>query len=219
MTAPAAEPMDPNTTLICLVRHGETQWNADRRIQGQLDPPLNDKGIAQSESTARALANEAFTAIYSSDLQRARCTAELIAQHHPAPINLREDLRERRYGKLQGLTLTEIETRFPGEFAHFQNRHLDEEFDGGESLRQFHLRVSAALNSVAIQQNGKRVLVVAHGGVLDIAYRLATGRDLFSHRDFTISNAAVSWISHSASGWKLLSWNVAPTMSLDELPG
>jgi probable phosphoglycerate mutase len=211
--------MDPNTTLICLVRHGETQWNADRRIQGQLDPPLNETGVAQSITTARALANETFAAIHSSDLQRAHRTAELIAQHHPAPVSVREDLRERRYGKFQGLTLTEIEKRFPREFKHFQQRHLDEDFDGGESLRQFHQRVAAALNAVANQQRGQRVLVVAHGGVLDIAYRLAAGRDLQSSRDFTISNAAVSWISHAVSGWSLLSWNVAPAVSLDELPG
>jgi probable phosphoglycerate mutase len=215
----ATRPMHESATHICLVRHGETDWNAARRIQGQLDLPLNPTGIAQAEATARALARETFAAIFSSDLERAHHTARLIAGHHPIEVSLREDLRERRYGKFQGLTYGEIESRYPEAHRHFHERHLDEDFDGGESLREFHARVSGALNAIAGTCTGQRVLVVAHGGVLDIAYRLATRRDLQSSRDFTISNAAVSWIAHAADGWHLLSWNVAPSEALDELPG
>lgn len=211
--------MHSPVTHICLVRHGETEWNAARRIQGQLDLPLNPTGIAQAQATAQALATEPFSAIYSSDLQRAHHTARLIAEHHELTVTLREDLRERRYGKFQGLTYGEIEQRYPEAHKHFHQRHLDEDFDGGESLRAFHARVTAAMDAIAAAARGTRVLVVAHGGVLDIAYRLATQRDLQSSRDFTISNAAVSWIAHAPSGWTLLSWNVAPTTALDELPG
>lgn len=206
-------------TRICFVRHGETDWNAGRRIQGQIDSSLNADGIAQAEAVARALAKEQFTAIYSSDLARARDTAELIALHHALTINLCVDLRERAYGSFQGLTYSEAEERYPEAYARFHRRELDEDFNGGESLRAFHGRVSRALELIAASGSGMKVLVVAHGGVLDIAYRMATAKALHAPRDFQIPNATVSWISRNAAGWELISWNQSPGDALDELPG
>lgn len=206
-------------TRICLVRHGETAWNADRRIQGQIDAPLNEIGIAQAHATARWLSKAPFTAVYSSDLQRACRTAQIIAAHHALPVQLHGGLRERMYGKFQGLTYAEAEQRYPGAYRRFHDRDPGENFRSGESLRDFSRRVQAALRTVAEAQPGAATLVVAHGGVLDIAYRLATGLPLTAPRDFAISNAGVSWIAHADGRWQLQSWNATPTDGLDELPG
>jgi probable phosphoglycerate mutase len=206
-------------TRICLVRHGETAWNADRRIQGQIDSPLNEIGIAQAEATARWLSTVAFTSIHSSDLQRAHRTAEIIAAHHQLPVQLHGGLRERIYGKFQGLTYAEAEQRYPKAYKRFHERDLDENFRSGESLSEFSRRVGAALQSIGEAQPGATALVVAHGGVLDIAYRMATGLPLAAPRDFMISNAGVSWIAFADGRWELLSWNEMPIAALDELPG
>lgn len=207
------------TTRVCLVRHGETAWNADRRIQGQIDSPLNSIGIAQAHAAARWLSKVQFTAIYSSDLQRAHRTAEIIAAHHTQPVRLHGGLRERMYGKFQGLTYAEAEQRYPRAYRRFHDRDPDENFRSGESLSEFSRRVLAALHAIAQRQRGAAILVVAHGGVLDIAYRMATGLPLTAPRDFVISNAGVSWIAHANGGWQLQSWNAMPIAGLDELPG
>lgn len=206
-------------TRICLVRHGETAWNADRRIQGQIDSPLNETGIAQAEATARWLSTVSFTSIYSSDLQRAQRTAEIIAAHHTLPVQVHGGLRERMYGKFQGLTYAEAEQRYPKAYKRFHARDPDESFRSGESLSEFSRRVGAALLSIGEVQPGATTLVVAHGGVLDIAYRMATGLPLAAPRDFSISNAGVSWIAFADGRWELLSWNEMPIAALDELPG
>ena len=100
-------------TRLCLVRHGETAWNAERRIQGQLDVPLSSTGHAQARATANWLAQEDFAAIYSSDLSRALHTAEAVAHLLRLPIGQQVALRERHYGVLQGLTFDEAERQQP----------------------------------------------------------------------------------------------------------
>ncbi|MEZ5446530.1 MAG: histidine phosphatase family protein [Gammaproteobacteria bacterium] len=211
--------MSESTTRICLVRHGETAWNADRRIQGQIDSPLNELGVAQAVATARWLSKVQFTAIYSSDLQRAHRTAEIIAAHHAVPVQLHGGLRERMYGKFQGLTYAEAEQRYPKAYRRFHARDPNENFRSGESLGEFSRRVEAALHAIAQLQRGATTLVVAHGGVLDIVYRIATGMPLTAPRDFVISNAGVSWIAHAEGCWRLQSWNEMPIAGLDELTG
>jgi probable phosphoglycerate mutase len=213
--------MSMSSSRLCLVRHGETDWNADRRIQGQIDSPLNATGKAQAAAVAGALAGTCFAAIYSSDLARARATAETIAARHRMPIQLCRELRERHYGVFQGLSYPEAEARYPDRYARFHHRDIDEDFEDGESLRSFSTRVSTTLQSIAQKHFGAQVFVATHGGVLDIAYRLATRRPLHTARDFTISNATVSWIAWTKVGWQLLSWNEDPAakMGLDELPG
>ncbi|MCG3201058.1 MAG: Phosphoserine phosphatase 1 [Gammaproteobacteria bacterium] len=211
--------MSVSITRICLVRHGETAWNADRRIQGQIDSPLNEIGIGQAHAAARRLSKVPFTAVYSSDLQRARRTAQIIAAHHALPVQLHGGLRERMYGKFQGLTYAEAEQRYPRAYKRFHDRDPRENFRSGESLEEFSRRVQTALCAIAETQRGAATLVVAHGGVLDIAYRLATGLPLTAPRDFVISNAGVSWIAQADGRWRLQSWNAMPIAGLDELPG
>jgi probable phosphoglycerate mutase len=208
---------------ICLVRHGETAWNTERRLQGHIDIPLNETGLSQAEATARSLARAGlnFSALYSSDLARARQTAAAIARTHALAPTHDPRLRERHYGHFQGLTFDEAEHRHPDHFRRFKAR--DPHFalpDNGESLNALAARVHAALEDIARQHAGETVAVVTHGGVLDIAHRLATGQALESAREFAIPNAALNWIEHTAGSWKLIAWADESHLqgALDELP-
>jgi probable phosphoglycerate mutase len=196
-----------SSARLCLVRHGETAWNAERRLQGHLDVPLNATGHVQALATAASLATVHFAAVYSSDLQRAQQTAAAIARNRPAAVELQPRLRERHYGAFQGLTYTEAQARFPDEYRRFEQRDLNFGFPGGgESLAQFAGRISAVLADTASKHHGEQVLIVTHGGVLDIVHRLASGKALDAPRDFTIPNAALNWIEFDGSHWKLVSW-------------
>lgn len=209
-------------TRLCLVRHGETAWNAERRIQGQLDVPLSPVGQAQARAAAAALQGQAIAAIYSSDLVRARHTAEAAAARLGLPVHHRPDLRERHYGVLQRLTYAEFAERHADAYARFRAR--EEDFvlpGGGESLRAFAARVQACLDDIVAAHPGQRVLVVTHGGVLDILHRRASGRPLAAPRDFEIANAAFNWLEAERGHWRILSWAERGHLdeALDELPG
>lgn len=212
------------STRICLVRHGETAWNAERRLQGHIDIPLNDKGHAQARATAAGLAGERFSATYCSDLQRARQTAAAIAAHCGLTPSFEAQLRERHYGAFQSLTYDEARARFPEAYQRFEDRDPGFVFpDGGESLQEFAARIRDVLHRIAQAHRGGQVLVVTHGGVLDIAHRLATGKPLEAPRDFTIPNAALNWIEWNGKApddWTLLAWARQEHLSdaLDELP-
>lgn len=222
LTAPSSAPLSASSECtICLVRHGETPWNAERRLQGHLDIELNTNGLAQAQRTAHSLAGQRFAAIYSSDLQRARQTADAIAGRCAQPVHAEPRLRERHYGAFQGLTYEEAETRFPEAFARFKAREPEFPFPGeGESLIGFAARIHAALGAIAARHAGTQVLVVTHGGVLDIAHRLATGKALTATRDFAIANAALNWIAHRDGEWRLIAWADERHLqsALDELP-
>lgn len=199
-------------TEIVLIRHGETAWNADRRIQGHLDIPLNDVGHRQAEALGRRFRSEAFDALYSSDLQRALLTADRIAGQR-SPVRQDSRLRERHLGVLQGLTRAEALARHASAWEAFKRRQPDEPLEGGESLGAFSRRVQEFLQSVCRLHSGQRVVIVTHGGLLDAAYRLATGRAMDASRDFPILNAAVNTLIHQGR-WQLKNWG--DTGHLDE---
>lgn len=206
-------------TRLCLVRHGETAWNTERRLQGHLDVALNEHGLRQATLTARALATEQFDVAYSSDLVRARLTAEIIAGD-PLQVSIEAGLRERHYGCFQGLTYTEAEARFPEDYARFLARDSGLAFSGGgESLQSFAHRIEQTLTKIVDAHRGQQILIVTHGGVLDIIHRLTTGSTLDAPRDFTIPNAALNWIERENEEWRLLSWGDQRHLdtSLDEL--
>lgn len=212
-------------TRICLVRHGETEWNAQQRIQGNLDIPLNANGMAQADAAARGLVGAGIESIYSSDLARARQTAEAAAQHIGCPLLFCQQLRERRFGVFEGLTYGEAKRRFPDVYARVQSREAGFAIPGGESLRQLAARVETALRRIAGDHSGQNVLVVTHGGVLGVAYCLATGRALDAPRNFPIPNAAYNWIDWEPDGlqgrFALRAWGERSHLAaaLDELPG
>lgn len=208
-------------TRLCLVRHGETDWNAERRLQGHLDIPLNARGLAQASSTARGLESIPFSAVYCSDLARARQTAEAIVQGRSFRPSLQTELRERHYGIFQGKTYDESASALPDDYRRFKSREADYAFPGGgESLAAFARRVEGALIAIAQRHAGEDVLVVTHGGVLDIAHRLATAKPLAAARDFAIPNAALNWLEHGEGGWRLIVWADVRHIddALDELP-
>lgn len=204
MNAPAFP--SPSPTRLCIVRHGETDWNSARRIQGQTDIPLNERGRQQAEAAAQGLAGETFAAIYSSDLQRARDTAAAAAAVLQLPVQLEAGLRERHYGEYQGLTQEDIRTR--ADHERYLQRDPAFDFGNGESLAVFAERIKNTLNGLAQRHAGESVLIFAHGGVLDIIYRVATHRPLETARDFPIPNAGLNWIAIGNPDWHLLEWGV-----------
>jgi broad specificity phosphatase PhoE len=151
-------------TELLLVRHGETDWNRERRFQGHADPPLNDAGREQASELAENLAGEGIEAIYTSDLQRARETAEILAARFGSEVIALRELREIDVGDWQGLTWPEIEERHPDGAARW---HRDGHgWDGGETYDQLGERIVAALRGIAERHPGQRVLVVGHGGTV-----------------------------------------------------
>src|SRR5258708_2650508 len=128
------------STRLCLVRHGETAWNAEARVQGQLDVPLGETGLAQARAVASALRSESFSAIYSSDLMRARQTAAPAAKRLGLEVFLDPRLRERHYGVFQGMTYAEAKERVPEGYARFRAKDPQYDFATGESLSRFNRR-------------------------------------------------------------------------------
>ncbi|HEX4842428.1 MAG TPA: histidine phosphatase family protein [Limnobacter sp.] len=195
-------------TRIVLVRHGETDWNAQKRFQGHTDIPLNACGRAQAQrvgqyfSALTAAATDhplAFDHCVSSDLQRAHHTAQAIAQGD-CTIELDRRLRERDYGHLSGLTGDEMHQKSPREFEALKRRDPEATVSGGESLLQFHKRVIEALNEHANRWRGQTLLLVAHGGVLDCIYRHCTGEPLHTQRAWQLPNCAINVIDLAANG-------------------
>jgi len=208
-------------TRFCLVRHGETDWNGEKRIQGQIDIDLNARGEAQARAVAGGLGGHAFAAIYSSDLLRAWHTARIAAAGLGLAVSPAPTLRERHFGVMQGVTSQEASERHPDVHRHHQARTPDYDYETGESLIVFAARVMAGLEVLAERHAGQSVLAFTHGGVLDVARRAATGRALDAPRDFTLPNAALNWLERDDAGWRLVSWADCRhlTRALDEVPG
>jgi probable phosphoglycerate mutase len=198
-----------SATVLCLVRHGETVWNAEGRIQGQHDVPLSETGRAQAEALAGALAAERFDAIYSSDLARVQQTAEPVARALGIAVRLEPGLRERHYGKFQTIGYREAKKLFPEEFARLLARDAEFDFGGtGESLRAFYERIGATLRAIVARHAGGRVLVLTHGGVLDVAYRFVDGRALDAKRDYELPNAGLNWVEVLEDRWSVRAWGI-----------
>ncbi len=189
-----------------MVRHGETAWNAEGRVQGQLDIPLNDVGRAQARATAAVLAEHDFTAIYSSDLIRVRQTAEPAARKLALPVLYMAELRERHYGMFETLTYVEVREKFPAQYARFRDKDPDFDFEGGETLRGFNERSLKAVRDLIARHQGEQILVFTHGGVLEMVYRHARVVGLSSPRDFEIPNAGINWFEVTPDQWTVWSW-------------
>jgi len=186
------------TTTLLLIRHGETAWNAESRIQGQLDVPLSNTGIWQAGRLAQRLADERIDAIYASDLTRAWLTAQPISQARQIEPLPEVRLRERHFGIFQGHTLETIAKQWPAEFAAWRERNPDWIIPEGESGTRFIARVLEALDEITHRHAGGTVAVVAHGGCLDVAYRQARGMTRDAPRQHLMANAALNRASARA---------------------
>jgi 2,3-bisphosphoglycerate-dependent phosphoglycerate mutase len=198
--------MPGTTTRLCIVRHGETDWNVERRIQGHTDVPLNHTGRAQALAMAYNAAHQRFHAIYSSDLARAQETARFVAEIEGHEVRPLPALRERHYGIFQGITAAEGARLHPDAHARYLARDADYDFAGGESLRAFAGRVAEGIAWLARHHAGQTILAVSHSGVLDVLYRKATGRELSAPRDFEIPNCGLNWFLVDAHGLHLERW-------------
>jgi len=196
----------PVSTRICIIRHGETDWNVQKRIQGHTDIPLNEVGRAQALAMAFNAAHHRFQAIYSSDLLRATETAQVLAQREDHEIKLLSQLRERHYGIFQGITAEQAESLYPVAHAHYVARDLGYDFETGESLSGFAERVAEGIDWMVRRHSGQTIAAVSHSGVLDVVYRRATGRPLHTPRDFKIPNCGLNWFHFDGQGWHLESW-------------
>ena len=204
-------------TRFCLVRHGETDWNAARRLQGHTDISLNATGVTQAKQMARALKkmNLQFDVLYTSDLQRAAKTAQAIEELFNTTAIENNLLRERHLGALQGLTTEEAPIQEPALWKSHLSRNIHEKLRDGESIQLFADRIQFALKQIRTQHLGKTILLVSHGGALDMMYRIASNQPLDAAKVVAVPNASLNWISHDGIRWKVDSW--ADTSHLDSL--
>ncbi|MEY4749994.1 MAG: hypothetical protein RIQ60_2208 [Pseudomonadota bacterium] len=193
-------------TRILALRHGETAWNVETRIQGQLDIPLNPAGVQQAELLAQALAHEPISAIYSSDLSRAHATAAALARRTGLTLQLDEQLRERHFGAFQGRTVADIERDEPEQSLLWRRRDPDFTPAGGESLLTFHARCVSRATFIASAHPGQTIALVAHGGVLDCLYRAANGMGLQAPRSWQLGNASINRLLYTGENFTVIAW-------------
>ena len=197
-------------TEIWFIRHGETDWNRQRRLQGWQDIPLNEAGRQQAAQLAARMRDEAvqtrFDALYSSDLQRACDTAQPVAEQLDLRIRTEPGIRERGFGVLEGLDLEHIDTLAPAAAASWKSRDPLRPLDGGETLGQFQSRVISTVDDIAGRHGGERIMLFTHGGVLDIVWRHASGVPLNAPRDASMLNVSINRVGVSGREWQVLDW-------------
>ncbi len=207
-------------TELILIRHGETDWNRELRFQGQIDVPLNATGHEQARRIGLRLAQEDVHTLVCSDLVRAQQTALPVAQHRPIDKELQPvldaALREQSFGVIEGLQVADIKAQFPEEWAQWTQFDADYAFAGGESVRQFHTRVLAAVRALARTYPQQTVAVVTHGGVLDMIYRSAKVLPLSGPRQSLIPNAGLNRVRVEGDAIDILEW--ADTEHLSDMP-
>lgn len=207
-------------TRLIAIRHGETAWNRDTRIQGHTDIPLSDHGHWQARQMAAALKDEGIDAIYTSDLIRASQTAQALADVLDVPMHHETGLRERHFGRFEGLTHDDIMARHPDEGRRWRQREPDYAPVGGETLTDFYNRVLQATSLLASQYKGQTLALVAHGGVLDCLYRAATHVGLEAPRTWQIGNASINRLLWTDAGLGLVGWGDVrhlDSLALDEI--
>ncbi len=197
-----------DTTRIIAVRHGETDWNASARIQGHTDIALNDKGRWQAQQAAQSLvADEMVTAVYTSDLARAHGTASAIAQAFALNVISDTRLRERGFGIYEGQTFDALERQWPAEIARWRARDPSWAPPGGESLLALGERIRGVTDILAQRHRGEQIVLVAHGGVLDMLYRFATRQGVEPQRNWALGNASINRLLWTPDGMSIVGWS------------
>ena len=194
-------------TRICFIRHGETDWNIELRLQGQTDLALNARGEVQAAAVGHRFLGLSADALYSSDLLRARQTALPISAVLNLPIILLSELRERHFGRCEGMTLEEIAIRYAEDALAFERRDPDyAPLGGGESRRQHQERILECVDRLVREHERQTLVVVTHGGALDVVYRKARDLPLEAPRDYPIPNAGINWLSIENGKWLIEKW-------------
>jgi probable phosphoglycerate mutase len=207
-------------TEILLIRHGETPWNAIKRLQGHLDIPLNAQGTQQAKALAWSLQNEKLDAIISSDLQRAVQTAGEIARLQGISTRIDAGLRERCYGGFEGQLYSEIPHVFPEAYAAWKSHDPDAEFPPGKIKVRRHvsfINVSSSTLSTTQNNSKEKIALVAHGGVLECAYRAAKGLPLNAPREVTIYNASINRFEYKDHALQLIQWGDIAHLDTDAM--
>ncbi|MGC5327555.1 histidine phosphatase family protein [Brevibacillus sp. SYSU BS000544] len=188
-------------TILYFIRHGETEWNKLRRIQGHSDIDLNALGTAQAEKLAAHLANHPFAAVYSSDLKRAHTTAQKIVQQtgRPLPHQTFQELRERCYGEWEGLTYEEIRAKFTEPVS-------DEKVYGIEAFEAMQIRANECLTKLAQKHPNEMIAVVSHGGLINAFLHYVTGGEQGTGIT-RIDNTSVSVFRFQTNSWEVLHVN------------
>jgi probable phosphoglycerate mutase len=216
--------LEESVIELLLIRHGETEWNVEKRLQGHRDITLNREGLRQALALGRRLIDEPLDAIYSSDLSRSLHTAQAIAAPRGMNIQLEKGLRERCFGAFEGLIHPEIDARYPQDYVAWQRRDIDARYPSGEfhaeTLREFAARTMECIERLANHPGHHRIALVTHGGVLDTVYRRATGMGVELPRDFDVLNASINRVTWDGSHFAIVKWADVSHLahaSLDEI--
>jgi 2,3-bisphosphoglycerate-dependent phosphoglycerate mutase len=199
----------PPPAQLLLIRHGETQWNEDGRIQGYRDIDLSERGRRQALVLARHLAQQPIAAVIASDLARARDTAQPLAQALGLALRIDSRLRERGFGIFEGTTDEEARTRWPAEYAIWRRREPGHALPGGgESYLAARARVLPCMEEIAREHAGATVAVITHGGVLDIVYRAALGIAWETPRSHLLPNASINRVEaiYPGPALRVIAW-------------
>jgi phosphoserine phosphatase len=191
---------------VLLVRHGETQWNLDQRVQGHHDVPLTARGVEQARRLEAWLREEPLDAVYTSDLQRSRITAEIVAGAR-APVLDEPRLREARFGVFEGLTSLEIEAAYPEAYHAWRSDAVRNRPPGGETLEDLQQRCMAALADHLPKHPGRTVAVVAHGGPVRVMVCGLLGLPMAIYPRLRVENTSVSRLLFSSRGPILAGFN------------
>ncbi|MGA0569889.1 histidine phosphatase family protein [Variovorax sp. VNK109] len=203
-------------TEFILIRHGETDWNRELRFQGHVDVPLNATGLEQARRLGLRLEGEQIHHFYASDLTRTRQTAEPAQKVLSLDPVFDNTLREQHFGAVEGMRVDDIKAEHPDAWAQWTQFLPDYAMPGGESTRQFHERVMNAMQRLALAHGDQTVLVVTHGGVLDMVYRTARSLGLHGPRQSDIPNAGVNRVRVGDGKVEIIDW--ADTRHLVDLP-
>ncbi|MFJ7850844.1 histidine phosphatase family protein [Peribacillus sp. NPDC097206] len=182
-------------TTICIVRHGETDWNVEGRLQGQTDIPLNENGKRQARKCGEFLFKDKWDVIFTSPLKRARATANIIGEIIDSPIIIKEEFIEKNFGDAEGMTADERESTF------FNKEYPNQEDQ--ESLRE---RLMKGLQDIEAEYPDKKVILVAHGAVIHMILRMMSNEKIVSTQT-RLSNACLSTIKFELNSWVIADYN------------
>ncbi|AGF78433.1 fructose-2,6-bisphosphatase [Desulfocapsa sulfexigens DSM 10523] len=204
--------VEPNQTLIALLRHGKTLWNEEGRIQGRQDSPLSSKGSKQVHDWGRFIGNYAIDHIVASDLGRVRETVAIIQQYcNSVPVEWKQSLREQAWGEWEGKSFRELKNQQPEELATQIRAGWDFRPPGGESRKEVLQRALPVIKDIPRKYPGKRILVISHEGIVkSIIYHLA-GRAFLPEEEKLLQKRQLHLLLGGWDSLQLGPLNILPT--------